>query len=98
MLNHARCLLLDTMPSFSIAPEEATVATLIAAYGKANIPQESVKLFRCPHRHRRFQPPPPPLQPRERPGERERDKGERGEEEGKEREDDMWVPQYFSFV
>uniref|UniRef100_A0A0E0G002 Pentatricopeptide repeat-containing protein-mitochondrial domain-containing protein n=1 Tax=Oryza nivara TaxID=4536 RepID=A0A0E0G002_ORYNI len=46
MLNHARCILLDTMPSFSIAPEEATVAALIAAYGKANIPQESVKLFR----------------------------------------------------
>ncbi|KAG8076473.1 hypothetical protein GUJ93_ZPchr0006g43907 [Zizania palustris] len=46
MLNHARCLLLETMPSFSIAPEEATVAALVAAYGKANIPQESVKLFR----------------------------------------------------
>jgi hypothetical protein len=59
------------MPSFSIAPEEATVTALIATYGKANIPQESVKLFRCPHRHHRFRPPPPPLQPRERPGERE---------------------------
>jgi hypothetical protein len=31
---------------------------------------------------------------------RERDKGERGreQEEGKEREDDMWVPQYFICV
>ncbi|XP_062224346.1 large ribosomal subunit protein mL102 (rPPR5)-like [Phragmites australis] len=46
MLNHARCLLLDTMPSFSIAPDEATLAALIAAYGKAAIPQEAVKLFR----------------------------------------------------
>ncbi|KAG8057859.1 hypothetical protein GUJ93_ZPchr0002g25359 [Zizania palustris] len=34
------------MPSFSIAPEEATVASFIAVYGKANIQQESVKLFR----------------------------------------------------
>ncbi|KAL6629313.1 hypothetical protein ACP70R_029078 [Stipagrostis hirtigluma subsp. patula] len=46
MLNHARCLLLETMPSFSIAPDEPTLAALIAAYGKAGIPQEAVKLFR----------------------------------------------------
>ncbi|XP_062217928.1 large ribosomal subunit protein mL102 (rPPR5)-like [Phragmites australis] len=46
MLNHARCLLLDTMPSFSIAPDEAALAALIAAYGKSGIPQEAVKLFR----------------------------------------------------
>ncbi|XBH54188.1 large ribosomal subunit protein mL102 (rPPR5) [Aegilops tauschii subsp. strangulata] len=46
MLNHARCILLETMPSFSIPPEEATVAALVAAYGKAGIPQEAVKLFR----------------------------------------------------
>jgi pentatricopeptide repeat protein len=46
MLNHARCLVLETMPSFSIKPDEATLASLISAYGKAAIPQEAVKLFR----------------------------------------------------
>jgi pentatricopeptide repeat protein len=46
MLNHARCILLETMPAFSVAPGEATVAALVAAYGKAGIPQEAVKLFR----------------------------------------------------
>ncbi|CAL5060185.1 unnamed protein product [Urochloa decumbens] len=46
MLNHARCLVLDTMPSFGVAPDEPTLAALIAAYGKAAIPQEAVKLFR----------------------------------------------------
>ncbi|KAM3317574.1 hypothetical protein ACQJBY_035339 [Aegilops geniculata] len=46
MLNHARCILLETMPSFSVAPDEATVAALVAAYGRAGIPQEAVKLFR----------------------------------------------------
>uniref|UniRef100_A0ACD5WS15 Uncharacterized protein n=2 Tax=Avena sativa TaxID=4498 RepID=A0ACD5WS15_AVESA len=46
MLNHARCVLLETMPAFSVAPGEATVAALVAAYGKAGIPQEAVKLFR----------------------------------------------------
>ncbi|CAD6252207.1 unnamed protein product [Miscanthus lutarioriparius] len=46
MLNHARCLVLDTMPSFSVAPDEPTLAALIAAYGRAAIPQEAVKLFR----------------------------------------------------
>jgi pentatricopeptide repeat protein len=38
MLNHARCLVLETMPSFPIEPDEATLASLIAAYGKAAIP------------------------------------------------------------
>nr|BBF89405.1 hypothetical protein [Oryza barthii] len=87
-------------------------AGFITTYGKVNIPQQSVNLFRCPHHHRRFRPPPPlpppplPLptaaaatphcRPRRRSGqekgwgERERDKGKRGEEEWKEREDDMW--------
>ncbi|KAM0858673.1 hypothetical protein ACQ4PT_047693 [Festuca glaucescens] len=46
MLNHARCILLETMPAFSVAPGEATVAALVAAYGRAGIPQEAVKLFR----------------------------------------------------
>lgn len=46
MLNHARCLVLDTMPSFSVAPDEPTLAALISAYGRAAIPQEAVKLFR----------------------------------------------------
>ncbi|CAN6247519.1 unnamed protein product [Urochloa humidicola] len=46
MLNHARCIVLDTMPSFGVAPDEPTLAALIAAYGKAAIPQEAVKLFR----------------------------------------------------
>uniref|UniRef100_A0ACD5VY91 Uncharacterized protein n=1 Tax=Avena sativa TaxID=4498 RepID=A0ACD5VY91_AVESA len=46
MLNHARCILLETMPAFSVAPGEATVAALVTAYGKAGIPQEAVKLFR----------------------------------------------------
>jgi pentatricopeptide repeat protein len=46
MLNHARCLVLETMMSFSIQPDEATLASLIVAYGKAAIPQEVVKLFR----------------------------------------------------
>ncbi|KAI4978756.1 hypothetical protein ZWY2020_015509 [Hordeum vulgare] len=46
MLNHTRCILLDTMPSFSVCPDEATVAALVAAYGRAGIPQEAVKLFR----------------------------------------------------
>lgn len=46
MLNHARCILLETMPAFSVSPDEATVAALVAAYGKARIPQEAVKLFR----------------------------------------------------
>jgi hypothetical protein len=31
MLNHARCLVLDTMPSFSVALEEPTHAALISA-------------------------------------------------------------------
>lgn len=46
MLNHARCLLLDDMPKRLVPRDEQMFVDLIAAYGRAGIPQEAVKLFR----------------------------------------------------
>ncbi|KAI0524748.1 hypothetical protein KFK09_004132 [Dendrobium nobile] len=46
MLNHARCLLLDDMPKRLVSRDEQMFVDLIAAYGRAGIPQEAVKLFR----------------------------------------------------
>ncbi|XP_008807561.2 pentatricopeptide repeat-containing protein At2g37230 [Phoenix dactylifera] len=46
MLNHARCLILEDMPTRLVERDEDMIADLIAGYGRAGIPQEAVKIFR----------------------------------------------------
>jgi hypothetical protein len=51
MLNHARCLILDTMPSFSIALDEPTQAALISASNAGRrMRAPSLRLARRPSR------------------------------------------------